>query len=49
VVQQGMDEGRRLARRYHWHYAAVRDFTDSLHTAIVGESRGEIARRTNRV
>src|SRR6187551_257999 len=42
VVQQGMNEGMRLARRYHWHSAAVRDFTADPHTAIVGESRGEI-------
>ena len=42
VVQQGMNEGMRLARRYHWHSAAVRDFTANPHTAIVGQSRGEI-------
>jgi hypothetical protein len=42
IVQQGMNEGRGLARRYHWHSAAVRDFTSNPHTAIVGESRGEI-------
>ena len=42
IVQQGMNEGTRLARRYHWHSAAVRDFTADPHTAIVGESRGEI-------
>ena len=42
IVQQGMNEGMRLARRYHWHSAAVRDFTADPHTAIVGEWRGEI-------
>ena len=42
IVQQGMNEGMRLARRYHWHSAAVHDFTADPHTAIVGESRGEI-------
>ena len=42
IVQQGMNEGMRVARRYHWHSAAVRDFTADPHTAIVGESRGEI-------
>jgi hypothetical protein len=42
VVQQGMNESTRLARRYHWHSAAVREFTADPHTAIVGESRGEI-------
>jgi hypothetical protein len=42
VVQQGMNEGTRLARRYHWHSPAVRDFTADPHTAIVGESQGTI-------
>jgi uncharacterized protein len=42
IVQQGMNEGMRLARRYHWHSVAVRDFTADPHTAIVGEWRGEI-------
>jgi hypothetical protein len=42
IVQQGMNEGMRLARRYHWHSATVRDFTADPHTAIVGEPGGEI-------
>jgi uncharacterized protein len=42
VVQQGMNEATGLARRYHWHSAAVRDFTCAPHTAIVGEPQGEI-------
>jgi hypothetical protein len=37
-----MNQGSRMARRYHWHSAAVRDFTADPHTAIVGEPRGEI-------
>ena len=40
IVQQGMNEASRLARRYHWHSAAVRDFTCEPHTAIVGASQG---------
>src|SRR6478736_3006762 len=36
IVQQGMNEGSRLARRYHWHSAAVKDFTCEPHTGIVG-------------
>ena len=36
VVQQGMNEATGTARRYHWHSAAVRDFTEEPHTAIVG-------------
>jgi uncharacterized protein len=42
VVQQGMNEASRLARRYHWHSATVRDFTSEPHTAIVGEHAGTI-------
>ncbi|MBA3913321.1 MAG: DUF763 domain-containing protein [Acidobacteriales bacterium] len=42
VVQQGMNDSSGLARRYHWHSAAVRDFTSQPHTAIVGESQGSI-------
>src|SRR5215471_9886548 len=37
VIQQGMNEHARLARRYHWHSATVRDFVCEPHTAIVGE------------
>ena len=42
VVQQGMNEQRRTARRYHWHSATVRDFLSSPHTAIVGEPQQDI-------
>jgi hypothetical protein len=42
VVQQGLNEASRTARRYHWHSAAVRDFTVAPHTAIVGEPAGLI-------
>jgi hypothetical protein len=43
VVQQGMNTSSRLARRYHWHSAAVRDFTCEPHTAIVGAHAGVIS------
>lgn len=42
VVQQGMNPGRRLARRYHWHSASIRSFISDPHTAIVGEHQGAI-------
>jgi hypothetical protein len=42
VVQQGMNASSRLARRYHWHSATVRDFTCEPHTAIVGQHAGVI-------
>jgi hypothetical protein len=48
VVQQGMNDVSRLARRYHWHSAAVRDFTSAPHTAIVGEHAGTIMNLVDR-
>jgi uncharacterized protein len=42
VVQQGMNETTGMARRYHWHSRAVRDFTAAPHTGIVGDPQGEI-------
>ncbi len=48
VVQQGLNEGSGLARRYHWHSEKVRNFagddcfTREPHSAIVGANRGEI-------
>ena len=42
VVQQGMNEANKMARRYHWHSASVRDFTSEPHTGIVGEHQGTI-------
>jgi hypothetical protein len=42
VVQQGMNPENRLARRYHWHSATVRDFVSNPHAAIVGKPQGEI-------
>lgn len=48
VVQQGMNERTGLARRYHWHSAAIRDFTSEPHTAIVGERQGTILNLVDR-
>lgn len=42
VVQQGMNQQTRFARRYHWHSSAVRDFVSNPHTAIVGPPQGTI-------
>ena len=48
IVQQGMNEASRLARRYHWHSAHVRDFTADPHAAIVGEHAGTIMNLVDR-
>lgn len=42
VVQQGMNETRREARRYHWLSEGMRTFLDSPHAAIEGKSKGAI-------
>src|SRR5207248_9223899 len=31
IVQQGMNDATGLARRYHWHSATVRNFTEEPH------------------
>jgi len=48
IVQQGMNEGSRLARRYHWHSATVRDFTADPHAAIIGQHAGVIRNLVDR-
>jgi hypothetical protein len=48
VVQQGLNERSRLARRYHWHSAAVHDFTEEPHAAIVGGHAGTITNLVDR-
>jgi len=41
VVQQGMNESTRYARRYHWLGEAVSDFVNEPHSAILSEARGQ--------
>ncbi|MBM3133414.1 MAG: DUF763 domain-containing protein, partial [Chloroflexi bacterium] len=41
VVQQGMNETTRYARRYHWLGETVSDFVCEPHAAICSEMRGE--------
>lgn len=48
VVQQGMNERTKLARRYHWHSPVVSDFVCEPHSAIVGENEGEILNLVDR-
>ncbi len=48
VVQQGLNGTTKLARRYHWHSANVRDFACEPHTAIVGQNEGEILNLVDR-
>jgi len=48
VVQQGMNEGRRQARRYHWLSEGLTSFVDAPHAAIEGRGQGEIVNLTDR-
>ncbi len=41
VIQQGMNEQSRYARRYHWLSPQVRDFVEEPHAAICSERRSE--------
>jgi hypothetical protein len=42
VVQQGMNDGNRQARRYHWQSEGLKSFVDSPHAAIEGKRQGNI-------
>jgi hypothetical protein len=41
VIQQGMNETNRYARRYHWLGETVSDFVNEPHAAILSEARGQ--------
>ncbi len=41
VIQQGMNEANRYARRYHWLGETVTDFVNEPHSAILSEARGQ--------
>jgi hypothetical protein len=47
VVQQGMNDRRRQARRYHWLSEGLKSFVDDPHTAIEGQGQGEIVNLTD--
>ncbi|MBA7708841.1 hypothetical protein ES703_117745 [subsurface metagenome] len=41
VIQQGMNEATRYARRYHWLGEAVTSFVNEPHSAILSEATGQ--------
>jgi uncharacterized protein len=41
IVQQGMRENDRTARRYHWLGSQVNDFVNEPHAAIASDARGQ--------
>jgi uncharacterized protein len=48
VVQQGMSDALRQARRYHWLSEGLSSFVDAPHAAIEGEAHGQIVNLTDR-
>lgn len=48
VVQQGMNNSNGMARRYHWHSAGLRSFTEEPHAAVCGRNLGLILNLTHR-
>jgi hypothetical protein len=48
VVQQGMNDTRGTARRYHWLSEGLTSFVDAPHIAIDGKSQGTIINLTDR-
>ena len=47
VVQQGMSDVRRQARRYHWTSEGLASFVEQPHAAIEGPGRGTILNLTD--
>jgi hypothetical protein len=48
VIQQGMNGGRKQARRYHWLSENLTSFVDEPHAAIEGAGQGDIVNLTDR-
>lgn len=48
VVQQGMNDASGMARRYHWHSTAFKQFTETPHTFIYGHNQGLILNLTDK-
>jgi uncharacterized protein len=48
VVQQGMNDASRQARRYHWLSEDLGSFVEAPHAAIEGRGQGQIVNLTDR-
>jgi len=48
VVQQGMNDERRQARRYHWLSENLKSFVDDPHAAVDGPGQGRIVNLADR-
>jgi len=48
VIQQGMNDVSRTARRYHWLSEGLESFVDAPHAAIEGQAQGNIVNLADR-
>jgi hypothetical protein len=48
VIQQGMNDGTGMARRYHWNSAQLTSFVEEPHTFIYGANQGDILNLTDK-
>ncbi len=49
VVQQGMNQNNRMARRYHWLSSSIKNFTEEPHTSVCGKNQGLILNLTDKL
>ncbi|MBS1771898.1 MAG: DUF763 domain-containing protein [Bacteroidetes bacterium] len=48
VIQQGMNDGNGMARRYHWHSPTIKSFVEEPHSSIYGHNEGQILNLTDK-
>jgi hypothetical protein len=48
VIQQGMNQNNRMARRYHWHSTSLRSFVEEPHTSVCGINQGTLLNLTDK-
>jgi len=48
VIQQGMNDGSGMARRYHWNSKDLNSFVEEPHAFIYGANQGEILNLTDK-
>lgn len=49
VIQQGMNQTERMARRYHWLSSSVQSFMEEPHTSVCGKNQGLILNLTDKL
>ena len=48
VIQQGMNQTDRMARRYHWHSTSLHSFVEEPHTSVCGINQGTLLNLTDK-